>query len=235
VNGNRLRGSISWAENNSVLILDPSSRLPVGAKVYIRISATARSATGQRLSKAVNASFSVRRPTVRRIPWSGGIASTTAPWHASELYYLNVMNCTRTGGWVTRSGSCSSITHHTMPAQNALRFSVEIANRVSRPYSKAQADRGVLTHYLGGTTPHSRMCAQGFCGGSWGENLASPPSSGASGMIDAEIFFQNEYGCRNRGCEFAHYYNIMNPYFHQAGIGVWVSHGHVRLTIDFYG
>jgi hypothetical protein len=54
-------------------------------------------------------------------------------------------------------------------------------------------------------------------------------------MINAEIFFQNEYRCKAGQCEFAHYYNIMDPYFHQAGIGVWVSNGHVRLTIDFYG
>jgi uncharacterized protein YkwD len=163
------------------------------------------------------------------------VASKTAPWHPSELYYLQLMNCTRTGGWVTRSGTCSSIAHHVMPAQDALRFDAGIANRVARPYSKAQADRGVLTHYLDGTTPHSRMTAGGYPGGSWGENLASPPSSGKSGMIDAEIFFQNEYRCQNRGCEFAHYYNIMNVHFHRAGIGVWVSHGHVRLTIEFYG
>jgi hypothetical protein len=27
----------------------------------------------------------------------------------------------------------------------------------------------------------------------------------------------------------------MDPYFHRAGVGIWVSNGHVRLTIDFYG
>jgi hypothetical protein len=146
------------------------------------------------------------------------------------------MNCTRTGRWVLRSGACSSASHHVLPAQDALAFSAPIANAVSRPYSKAQADRGVLTHYLNGTTPHGRLCARGFCGGSWGENLASPPGSGAAGMIDAEIYFQNEVRCNfGRRCEFAHYYNIMDPYFHRAGIGVWVSHGHTRLTIDFYG
>jgi uncharacterized protein YkwD len=122
-----------------------------------------------------------------------------------------------------------------MPAQDPLAFSSPIANAVARPYSKAQADRHVLTHYLNGTTPHGRMCAQGFCSGSWGENLATPPNSGRSGMIDAEIFFQNEYRCQSGRCEFAHYYNIMNHYFHRAGVGVWVTRGHVVLTIEFYG
>jgi hypothetical protein len=233
--GARVRGSISWDENNTVLILDPANRLPVGATVYIRLSATARSITGQRLAAAVTSSFKVVKPTVSTIRWGGGVASRTAPYHASELYYLAIMNCTRTGGWVTSGGSCSSVTHHVMPAQDALRFDAGIANNVSRPYSKAQADRGVLTHYLNGTTPHSRLAAAGYGGGAWGENLASPPNAGASGMLNAEIYFQNEYRCRSGRCEFAHYYNIMDPYFHRAGIGVWVSGHHVVLTIDFYG
>lgn len=233
--GHAVRGSISWAENDTVLVLDPAAKLPVGATVYIRISATAKSATGQRLSGAISASFKVLKPAVKAIPWTGGAATKSSPWHASELYYLKLMNCTRTGGWVTRSGECSSVAHHVMPAQDALVLSAAISNSVSRPYSEAQADRGVLTHYLNGTTPHGRLAAAGFGSASWGENLASPPSAGASGMIDAEIFFQNEYRCGSGQCEFAHYYNIMDPYFHHVGIGVWTSHGHVRLTIDFYG
>jgi hypothetical protein len=235
VNGKRLRGSFSWAENNTVLILDPSNSIPVGSTVVMHVATTARSVTGQRLGGAVNSSFRVVRPTVRTIPWSGGVASRTAPYHQWELYYLAIMNCTRTGGWVTRAGACSSVTHHTLPAQNALAYDAGIANKVSRPYSKAQADRGVLTHYLDGTTPHSRLAAAGYPGGSWGENLASPTSSGRAGMIAAEIFFQNEYGCRSGRCEYAHYFNIMDPYFHRCGIGIWVANGHVRLTIDFYG
>ena len=54
-------------------------------------------------------------------------------------------------------------------------------------------------------------------------------------MIHTELFFQNEYRCQHSRCEFAHYFNIMDPYFHRAGVGIWVSNGHVRLTIDFYG
>ncbi len=234
--GHAVRGSISWAENDTVLVLDPSATLPVGATVYARISATAKSATGQRLSGAVSASFKVLKPTVARIPWTGGSVGTkSSPWHAAELNYLRLMNCTRTGGWVTRSGTCSSVAHHSMPAQDALLFSADITNRVSRPYSKRQAVSGALDHYLGGTTPHSRLAAAGYGGWAWGENLASPPNAGLSGMIDSEIFFQNESHCGSGQCEFAHYYNIMAPFFRRAGVGVWVDHGRVRLTIDFYG
>jgi len=120
VNGKRVRGSISWAENDTVLVLDPNGSLPLNSTVTMHVATTARSATGQRLAGAASSSFKVVRPTVRRITWSGGVASTTAPWHPMELYYLALMNCTRTGGWVTSSGSCSSVTHHVMPAQDPL-------------------------------------------------------------------------------------------------------------------
>ena len=52
-------------------------------------------------------------------------------------------------------------------------------------------------------------------------------------MIRIETYFQTEYWwkCPN------HYCNIMDPYFHRAGIGVWVSKttNAVRVSIEFYG
>ena len=143
---------------------------------------------------------------------------------------MNLMNCTRTGGWVTGGGACSTATHHTLPAQDRLSLDAGISNKVSRPYAKKMADNRQLDHYLSGTTPHSRLAAQGWGGPSWGENIASPTSAGNGGMISIETFFQSESGCR---CE--HYFNIMAPFFRRAGVGVWVSKGVVRVSIDFYG
>ena len=233
VNNKRVRGAIGWAEGDTVLVLDPSSSFARGTTVTMRVASSARSKAGQRMGKTVTASFRVVKPTVYRVPWLGR-KEASSPWYSSELYYMALMNCTRTGGWVTRSGSCSSVTHHVMPDQPALRLSSGIS-RVARAYSKLLAERGFLTHYLDGTTPHQRMTAAGYPSGSWGENLGSPSSAGASGMIAVELFFQNEYRCRTGRCEFGHYYNIMNPHFRQAGVGVWVARGHVRVTIEFYG
>jgi uncharacterized protein YkwD len=105
----------------------------------------------------------------------------------------------------------------------------DISAKVARPYAKYLADNNLLDHYLLDTTPQSRLCSAGFCGSSWGENFASPGSSGRDGMIAIEIFYQNESFC---GCE--HYANTMNPLFHRVGIGVWETSGHVRVVIDFY-
>ncbi len=227
-NGKAVSGGTYWAEDDTVLVLTPRYSFAIGATVVARVGTGAKAKGGLHLGAAASATFKVSKPVATGISY-GGVASATSPYYASEVYYLALMNCTRTGGWVTSSGACSSETHHTLPAQSALYLDAGISNKVSRPYAKYMADNRLLDHYLKGTTPHSRLAAAGYPGGSWGENIASPCCSGKGGMIDIEIFYQNEYWCR---CE--HYGNIMNPYFRRAGIGVWVSNS-VRVSIDFYG
>jgi hypothetical protein len=227
--GRAVAGSISWAENDTVLVLVPRYSFKVGSTVVARVSTAARSVGGLHISAAASATFTVSKPRSTSIA-SGGVATASAPYHAAEVYYFNLMNCTRTGGWVTRSGACSSVTHHTLPAQGRLTLSAGISNKVSRPYAKYMAEHRILIHE-GYHDPHWRLCNWGgYCGWAYGENIASPTSAGNGGMIDIEIFYQNEYWCR---CE--HYYNIMAPFFSQAGVGVYVSKGVVRVSIDFYG
>jgi Bacterial Ig-like domain len=228
VSGRAITGSISWSEGDTVLALTPRSSFKVGNTVVARVSTAAKSQTGLHLSAPASATFTVSKPRSTTISF-GGVATSSSPWYPSEVYYFNLMNCTRTGNWVTSSGACSTETHHTLPAQGRLSLSADISNRVSRPYAAYMAKYKLLDHYLNGTSPHSRLCAAGYCGASWGENIASPGSYGSGGMISVEIFYQNEYWCR---CE--HYYNIMDPYFHRAGVGVWYSNS-VRVAIDFYG
>jgi hypothetical protein len=233
VNGVAAPGTFGWTENDTVMVFNPRSAFRVGAKVVATLTATARSITGMHLDKASSSSFTVRARTTRPIAYTGGISTSTSPWYGSELYYLALMNCTRTGGWVTSTGDCSSITHHTLPAQNRLALSAAISNKVARPYAQYMADNRILDHYAY-HTPYWRLCNWGgFCGGSYGENIASPPSVGANGMVRIETFYQNEYW---QACP-THYCNIMNPHFRVAGIGVWVSSTtrNVRVVIDFNG
>jgi hypothetical protein len=233
ISGRAVLGSTSWTDDATTLVFTPRSSFYVGARVSVRVEASARSAGGLSMANVAGITFTVSQPkkriyaTTTRIPFSGAIGTTQ--WSGSEQYYLSLMNCTRTGGWVTSGGDCSTATHHTLPARDALRFNEGIAATVSRPYAKALADLGVLTHTLNGTTTHSRLAAQGYPSASWGENIASPSNSGAGGMIAIELFFQDESGYRG-----GHYNNIMNGYFRSVGIGVWVSNGRTRVVIDFY-
>ncbi len=224
VDGVAIAGIKSWSEGNTVLVLTPRRPFAVGAVVVATVKSSARAVGGLHLATTYSASFKVAKEPPKPIGYTAR-PTKSSPWYASEVYYLALMNCTRTGGWVTSGGSCSSVTHHTLPAQGRLRLSAGISNAVSRPYAKYMATYKLLDHYLHGSTPHSRMCSAGYCGGGWGENIAN----GGRGMIAIEIFYQNEYWCR---CE--HYANIMNGHFSQAGIGVWVIGGTSRVAIDFY-
>ncbi len=230
LNGKAVAGSTYWAENDTVLVLTPRSSFKVGSTLVARVSTAARSAEGMHLASAASATFKISAPRSTVLSYGAGRATASAPYYASEIYYFNLMNCTRTGKWVTSNGSCSTATHHTLPAQSPLTYSARISNLVSRPYAKFMADHRIFIHE-GYHDAHWRLCNWGgYCGSSFGENIAWPTSSGRSGMIAVEIYYQNEYWCR---CE--HYYNIMASWLHQAGVGVWVTGSNVRVSIDFYG
>jgi hypothetical protein len=242
--GRAVGGNVYWSEGDTVLALAPRYAFKVGAKVVATITTTARSATGMHIEKAASAVFTVSKPRAPTPVARGGggcsncggggggtgaFGSVGAQHRDLEVYYLGLMNCTRTGGWLTSSGDCSTAGHHTMPAQSALYLDDTISLKVARPYAKYLADRNLLTHSGGGTTTRGRFQAAGYGGGSWGENIASPHNEGTGGMIASQLFFQAEAPYRG-----GHYYNIMDVYFHRVGIGVWISNS-IRLVVDFYG
>ena len=232
VNGVAISGRKLWSNGNTVLLMTPKHPIKYGSVVVVAVSTSARSTGGLHVESVYTASFTVKKRPPQPISYFGR-AINGSPWYGLELYYLKLMNCTRTGGWVTSGGVCSGTGHHTMPRQAPLSLNARISNLVSRPYAKYMADNRMLSHFLRGTNPHSRLCKWGgYCGDSWGENIASPPSASQAGMIRIETFYQNESWCR---CE--HYKNIMLKYFTEVGIGVyWSSTGHsVRVSIDFYG
>ncbi|HEX7590414.1 MAG TPA: Ig-like domain-containing protein [Candidatus Limnocylindrales bacterium] len=238
VNGKAVSGSLSWSENNTVLVLVPRYSFKVQSTIVAKVGSGARSAGGLHLAGSPSSTFKISTPKSTGIAYgppqstgvaygpTGGTGAAAAKWYSSEVYYLNLMNCTRSGRWVTGSGACSTETHHTLPAPgNLLRLNADISNRVSRPYAKYMADNVLMDHFLRGTSPHSRLCAAGYCRLSWAENIGN----GGPGMVALEIFYQNESWCR---CE--HYANIMAPFVSEVGIGVYVSNSN-RVSIDFYG
>jgi len=235
-NGRAVAGSMAWSQGDTVLTFTPKRSFAIGTSVAVTLAATAKSAGGLHTAAATSATFLVSTPrssaiayTKTKIPLSGAEGTASAPYKDFERYYMDLMNCTRSGRWVTSSGDCSTQTRHTLPAQGNLALDDGISSKVSRPYAVQLAKEGALTHTLYGTTTHGRLSAAGYPGASWGENIASPGNAGTNGMIAIEIFYQNESGCR---C--GHYANIMNRFFHRAGVGIWVE-GVVRVVVDFYG
>ena len=156
-------------------------------------------------------------------PASGG-----GSWASAEVYFLKLMNCTRGGGTVTSSGSCSS------PGGSGIAPLVldrGISDTVARPYAKRLASSGVCSHFDGGN-PGDRLKRAGYTSYHWGENLGclSAPSAIAS-ALGTQLYFQSERSWSPPG---GHYVNMMNPDYTRVGIGVWISGGQIRIVIDFY-
>ena len=240
VDGKPIAGKVVFAEHNTVVVFTPAAKLPYGGKVTISVAASATSAGGAALSKVASATFTVEakpqatvavskpRPSAPSGGSSGGGSGGSVgggSWGAVETYYLRLMNCTRTGGWVTSSGSCSSPGGR---AVAALRIDAAISTRVSRPYAKLLATRNICNHFIGGT-PGDRLRRAGYTSYIWAENLGCRSGNPSSAVLGSHLFFQSE-----KSYSGGHYVNLMNAKYDRVGIGVWVSSGRVRLVVDFY-
>ncbi len=234
IGGEAIKGKVSWAESNTVLVFTPSAPLPYKSAVVAKVDITARSANGATMVRSVRAIFEtvpkpkvtpVSRPATSRVSGGGGSAVGGGSWSAVETYYLRLMNCTRTGGWVTSGGSCSSPGGRSVAA---LKLDSGISSRVSRPYARLLATGGACSHFIGGN-PGNRLARAGYGSYRWAENLGCRSGSPTSSVLGTHLFYQSE-----RPYSGGHYVNLMNAAYDRVGIGVWVSSGRVRLVVDFY-
>ena len=135
------------------------------------------------------------------------------------------MNCTRTGGWVTSTGKCSSPGGRNVAP---LKLDKGISSKVSRPYAKKLAIGADCSHFIGGN-PGDRLRRAGYTSYRWAENLGCRSGNPYAAVLGSHLFFQAEKSTNG-----GHYVNLMNAKYDRVGIGVWVSGGRVRLVIDFY-
>ena len=229
--GRAIAGRVAWVENDTVLVFTPTRALPGGATVTMAVSTTARGASGAPLGAAARSTFRTSTAGGGRAA-SGGSAITGGgavgggSWAAVETYYLGLMNCTRTGGWVTSSGTCSSPGGRNVAP---LKLDRGISSNVSRPYARVLAVNNACSHFIGGN-PGDRLRRAGYTSYRWAENIGC--RSGGNPMaavLASHLFFQSEKSTNG-----GHYVNLMNAAYDRVGIGVWVSGGRVRLVIDFY-
>jgi len=227
------QGRFSWAEGDTVLIWTPRAAFGYGSRYTVTIDGSARSAAGQPLAAeptatVATATFStLHRPaakprTVDKPKPTGG-SSTSAPWLSTEKYFLSLINCDHTGGWVSSSGVC---TGRGSNGRAPLALNAKISNGASRPWAKYLAQTTQLYHGC----PSCRLSAIGFTNAWWGENLAWWSGSPTSGAIQAVLFFQSEKASLG-----GHYVNMMDSRGRSAGVGVWQANGRVVFAIDFWG
>lgn len=223
----------SWAENDTVLVIDPPKPLDAGHAYVTEIAASARSQLGAAISenvdKVASATFTVAsaptatKTTTTTTPKPTGGGTSTAPWLANEQYYLGLLNCTHTGGWLHSDGSCTGRGSNGVPA---LILDSTLSTCASRPWAKYLADTNQLYHGdVGG-----RFAACGY-NVYWGENVTWYTGDVNAGAIASVIFFQNEKGTADDG----HYLNLMNTRFTHVGIGIWRENGKNWYVVDFWG
>ena len=155
----------------------------------------------------------------------------SAPWLSVEQYYLALVNCTRTGGWVRTDGSCASYGSGRYSAYvKPLMLSAGISNNVARPYAKLLAVRNACSHSLNGD-PGYRLRLAGYTFWRWAENIGcrSGYTSIYKAVLASHLVFQSEKSTGG-----GHWRNLKNPAYRYVGIGVWVYGGRSRLVVDFY-
>ena len=250
VDGTDVTGTVSFAENDTVLVFDPAASFPYEATVILRVAGTATGADGTPLDRARSSRFTViakpeptptprpvapapratpkPAPTPKPTPKPVVTRPTSSTWLAAEKYLLSLLNCTRGGGWVLADGSCSS------PGGSGiapLKLDVGISDKVARPYAKKLAANGACTHFYGGD-PGDRLRAAGYTSYHWAENLSCryyrDPRDAAVALVR---FFQSEKYWSPVG---GHYVNMMNRDYDRAGVGLWVSGGNLNFVVDFY-
>jgi hypothetical protein len=161
--------------------------------------------------------------------------TTTAidkPWYSVERFYLGLLNCTRTGGWVLSDGTCRGYGSGHYSADVApSAYSYGISDKVSRPYAKLLAIKAICTHTADGD-PGYRLRRAGYTRWTWGENIGCRDgyASAKAAVLASHLKFQSEKSTGG-----GHWKNIKNPKYHWIGIGVWRSGSRTRLVTDFYG
>ena len=154
-------------------------------------------------------------------------ATTTAPWYEVETYYLKLVNCTRTGGWVRADGSCAGYGSGRYSKYVApLRLGARLSD-VSRSWARHIAIVNVCAH----GDPGARLRAAGLTGWTWGENIGC---GWGTSDVKASVLASHRAMQAEKATNGGHWQNIKNPRFNLLGIGVWKYGSRVRVVSDFY-
>ena len=207
------------------------------ASAHPRRASRARLLVGLALASTVVGSLAAA-PAAASTTTPGSASTTTLttttidkPWYSVEQFYLGLVNCTRTGGWVQSDGSCRGYGSGRFSKYVApLTYSVGISDKVSRPYAKRLAVNNLCSHYAYGD-PGYRLRKAGYTHYTWGENIGcrNGYTNVKAAVLASHIAMQHEKWANG-----GHWRNIKNANYRYVGIGIWRYSGRVRVVTDFY-
>jgi hypothetical protein len=156
-----------------------------------------------------------------------GVAAADPPWYGAETYYLSLLNCTRTGGWVLKDGTCKGYGSGTYSKYVPPLKRGALLSDVSRRWARKLAIAGACYH----GNVSARLRNAGFTTYTWGENIGCWDAATArKSVLYTHLAFQREKATGG-----GHWKNIKNARYKKVGIGVWRANGHTRLVTDFIG
>ena len=115
VDGKGSKGTIAWAEGDTVLVFNPAEPAdgvkvvaPVAdaTRMTVAIGVAAKRHVHGRPSRSRRGTDAAQRRASQNPRGGGSVGG--GRWGAVEGYYLRLMNCTRTGGWVTSAGRAAA-------------------------------------------------------------------------------------------------------------------------------
>ena len=153
---------------------------------------------------------------------------------AAEKYAHKLLNCTRTGGFVTKNGSCRGYgSGDYSDRRPALRLHKGISNKVAWPWARALVTHDVCGHVIPGKpTLTQRMRNKGFRYWYYGENVGCGWSTADATAVVLATHRAMQAEKKYQG---GHWKNIKNRGFKSVGIGVAMGDGRVMVVWDFYG
>ena len=162
------------------------------------------------------------------------VAADAAPrrYESLEDLALRLVNCTRTGGWVMRDGTCRGFgSGEHAEYRRPLEFHQGIADEVAWPWARRIATARYCGHTLAGSSVRERFASAGYASPLTGENVgcsyAWPPRRM---VIRTHRMMQSERSSRGW-----HWRQMRHRGFTSVGIGVVKVRDQTRIVIDFYG
>lgn len=166
--------------------------------------------------------------SVSAVPASAG----TTRMRTTERFAMRLVNCLRTGGWVTRRGKCMARDSGRFSGyRTPLHRSHRISDDVSWPWARRTAIANICGHSLAGSTVDRRFRQAGLRSPVNGENIGCASGWTPRQMVITVLrWWQDEkkYGG-------SHWRQLKDRDFKAAGVSVVrLSNGRTRLVVNFY-